>query len=365
MQRREPAQELGLVQRLGVHGVEVAPHGPLTGDLRLRARRERQAVDVAPELTGGDRSLRRPSSPPGQRGSARCDRRARSDPASAGIASGSTTSLVRGACCNFATSELEPTRVRRDRRGLVVHDDRVLRTERPRSLGGARHAPAVRSSPAPPIPHPTTRSTSVSTSGAAANATTSQVTITDRRCRAMNAARRENSARSSGGSDGCVLPQTATRAKSTFTYTLLYPRTGYPPRYSRFAGCTPGGIGPPADHAAGCAGSSVERTKAGRTRSAEQRGTDLSDSPGRSSTANTGLISSGVRRRDSVDEPNRAPERRIEVRGCCALFGGDSCHASGKECDSRSRDDERKDPFALSGLGSRRGWVTSRVAGRR
>ena len=36
-ERGQPAEQLRLVERFGVHLVEVAPHRPLAGDLRLRA----------------------------------------------------------------------------------------------------------------------------------------------------------------------------------------------------------------------------------------------------------------------------------------------------------------------------------------
>ena len=56
--RGEPGHELREVQGALVRGVEVAPHGPLTGDLGLRSRWERDVVDVVDQLLGRLGSLR-------------------------------------------------------------------------------------------------------------------------------------------------------------------------------------------------------------------------------------------------------------------------------------------------------------------
>ncbi len=50
--RRDPRQQLGPMERLGVALVEVAPHRPLAGDLGHRSRREAQTGDVVDESTG-------------------------------------------------------------------------------------------------------------------------------------------------------------------------------------------------------------------------------------------------------------------------------------------------------------------------
>ena len=52
----QAAHQLGLVQRFGVDLVEVTPHRPLAGHLRLRAGRERQLPDVGAELAGRGRA---------------------------------------------------------------------------------------------------------------------------------------------------------------------------------------------------------------------------------------------------------------------------------------------------------------------
>ena len=52
----QAAHQLGLVQCFGVDLVEVAPHRPLAGHLRLRAGRECQFADVGAELAGRDRT---------------------------------------------------------------------------------------------------------------------------------------------------------------------------------------------------------------------------------------------------------------------------------------------------------------------
>ena len=54
--RGQSAHQLGLVQRFGVDLVEVAPHRPFAGHLRLRAGRERELPDVGAELSGRRRA---------------------------------------------------------------------------------------------------------------------------------------------------------------------------------------------------------------------------------------------------------------------------------------------------------------------
>ena len=101
-------------------------------------------------------------------------------PASAGIASGSTTSLVRGACCNFATSESSP--LGSDAIGVAWWYTTI-------GFSAPRDAKSRRSSsrtccaiePCASHPAPDNAPDNVSASGAAAKATTSHVTITDRR----------------------------------------------------------------------------------------------------------------------------------------------------------------------------------------
>ena len=53
-QRRQPGEQLGLVEGLLVDLVEVAPHRPLAGDLGSGARRQLQRTDVVPEIAGSD-----------------------------------------------------------------------------------------------------------------------------------------------------------------------------------------------------------------------------------------------------------------------------------------------------------------------
>ena len=76
-QRRQAADELGLVQRFGVDLVEVAPHRPFTGDLGARAGRELQLARRSCRARRPRPDGRRPCSRSGRRERARCGRRAR------------------------------------------------------------------------------------------------------------------------------------------------------------------------------------------------------------------------------------------------------------------------------------------------
>ena len=141
-------------------------------------------------------------------------------PVSGGTESGSTTPVERGALPSFVTSASRP--LGSSAIGVAwwyttigfsaPSDAKFLRSS-------SRTTCAI--DPCASQPAPDSALDSVSASGAAANATTSQVMITARRWRAIDAARREKSARSSGGAEGSWSGDDGSSGDETFIRWLL------------------------------------------------------------------------------------------------------------------------------------------------
>ncbi len=154
-------------------------------------------------------------------------------PASGGMVVGSTTDTTFGPPCELGHDGGHAARVVAR---SACPGGRRRSGSRRRGRGSrcaARHGPSRRSSPWRPSPAPDSAPVRERASGAAASVTASHTRITALRWRAIDAARRENSARSSGSCDG------SWPAKTVSVTDLA---TGAPGSASWSGEHTPGGI---------------------------------------------------------------------------------------------------------------------------
>ena len=126
--RRDAADELGLVERLFVDLVEVAPHRPLPRHSGLRAGGERESAHVAAERAGGNRPAR-VGSDCEVHGNDRGAAVARDEPGVSRESERIRDGTGSGRATQRPHERLKAAAIRRDRRGLVVDHDRVLGAE--------------------------------------------------------------------------------------------------------------------------------------------------------------------------------------------------------------------------------------------